>query len=104
MPERNKNGIPTENVYRRELAERISHAFRFYNASVPHNRVLRQLDFARLVSRKLGLKEPFTQPAVSQWMNPDNPHQPDNPTLMAIAEVLKVDPYWLIFGDRRVAD
>lgn len=48
------------------------------------------------VSKKLRLKEPLTQSAVSRWFNGVVPK--NLKTIVAIAELLNVDPGWLAFG------
>jgi hypothetical protein len=83
--------------YRRELAERISTAFKQYNARQRSGQELTQEDLGRLVAKRMGTTAP-TQAAVSLWMNVNKPSAPSNLTLAAIADVLDVDPMWLILG------
>jgi len=90
--------------YKAELAERIDRAFKSYNAKRRSGTELLQKDLGRLVAKKLGLKEPLTQPTVSGWMNPANPSAPDNPTIQAIAEILETDKAWLVFGGTAKSD
>jgi hypothetical protein len=84
--------------YKRELAERIDQAFRQYNARRDRDHQMKQEDLGAVVAKKVGLAAPYTQGAVSGWMNPKKPATPNNPTLKAIADVLGVDAMWLILG------
>ncbi len=84
--------------WKAELAERIGKAFKQYNANALRGHELSQAELGARVSRRLKLVPPLTQAAVSRWMNPADPSAPTNPTLVAIAEVLKVDRSWLAFG------
>lgn len=86
--------------YRRGVAERIFTAFDEYNRGVPRSGRLTQADVGRLVAERLGREKPFPQAVVSSWMSEKDPSQPDNPTVRALAEVLNVDPMWLLFGVR----
>lgn len=51
---------------------------------------------AEAVSRKLKLEEPLSQSAVSRWFRGSVPR--DVAAVVAIAELLGVDPGWLLFG------
>lgn len=84
--------------YRIELARRIEIAFGRYNTDAGRGSRLTQAKLGSAVAQRLGRAAPFTQGAVSGWMNTEDPGTPDNPTLRAIAEVLSVDVMWLIFG------
>jgi hypothetical protein len=100
MPQGAKKARAKDSVspYKRELAERIATAFKQFNANARRGNEIGQLELSRLVAKKLHRPEPFTQAAVSGWMNVEKPSAPDNPTLRAIADVLGVDLMWLVFG------
>lgn len=89
---------------RREMAARIYAAFNSYNATNSRDQRITQEELGAAVAKKLGLKEAITQPAVSSWMNTDNPKQPDNHTVAAIAEILHIDFYWLLLGEKATRD
>jgi transcriptional regulator with XRE-family HTH domain len=91
---------PADLSYRIELAGRIAKAFGRYNADAGRADRLTQEMLGKVVAQRLGRPTPFTQGAVSSWMNTDDPGTPDNPTIRAIAEVLGVDVMWLILGAR----
>lgn len=57
---------------------------------------LTQERLAERVSKRLKLEEPLTQSAVSRWFRGAVPR--DLATIVAIAELLQVDPGWLAFG------
>lgn len=102
MPQGAKKAVSQEsaNPYKRDLAERIATAFKEYNAKAKRGSEIGQDDLGRLVARRMKRSAPFTQAAVSGWMNVEKPSAPNNPTLRAIAEVLDVDLLWLTFGAR----
>lgn len=85
--------------YALALAARIAKAFKRYNAEAEHGREISQDELGVRVAKRLRMPAPFSQAAVSRWMSPTNPATPDNPTLEAIADVLKADRALLAFGD-----
>jgi hypothetical protein len=90
-----------ESPYKRELADRIGSAFKAFNDKAKRGNEMSQTELGRLVAARTGRATPFTQVAVSGWMNTETPSAPDNPTLRAIADVLGVDLMWLAFGARQ---
>lgn len=95
------SGGEERNPYKRELADRIGSAFKAFNNNQKRGHEMSQTELGRLVAERIGRPAPFTQVAVSGWMNTEKPAAPDNPTLRAIAQVLGVDEYWLTFGARQ---
>ena len=81
-----------------ELATRIAMAFKRFNANAPIGKELLQADLGRMVAARLKLEKPITQAAVSRWMNPSDPSEPDSRTIGAIADILGVDRAWLAWG------
>jgi transcriptional regulator with XRE-family HTH domain len=59
-------------------------------------RKIEQAEIAELVGKVMG-RGPFTQAAVSKWLNGDS--EPNLETIRAIAKVFEVDPGWLAFGE-----
>jgi transcriptional regulator with XRE-family HTH domain len=59
-------------------------------------RRIEQAEIAGLVGKALG-RGPFTQAAVSKWLNGDS--EPNLETIRAIAKVFEADPGWLAFGE-----
>jgi transcriptional regulator with XRE-family HTH domain len=76
--------------YALEFSERLHTALKRYNADQPRGGELTQEELSARIGK--------SQSAVSRWLSETTPSVPDNPTIEAIAKVLRVDAAWLAFG------